>query len=370
MVDVRKNLSNSIGWRTRRKIVVIESDDWGSIRIKSKADYHIMVSQGLELYRSNFTQFDALESNSDLVNLFEALSKHKDATGRSAVITPMCIVANPDFEKIKASGFENYFYEPFTETCKKYPEHNKVHELWQAGINERLFVPQLHGREHLNVSKWMKALHSGNEGLRIAFNHQSFGASWYKGIQLPEYLAAFDPETETDILPYGEIIETAASMFQSICGYKPRHFIASNSSEPKSIESVLKMAGVDYLTRYKFQKYPLGNGRFSHEFNWLGKRNKQNQIILTRNCGFEPSDLSIKDWVDLCLSEIENAFKWRKPAIISTHRVNYIGFINPDNAAHGLREFDRLLSTIIKKWPDVEFMTSVELGDLISESKY
>lgn len=32
---VIKNFSNLPGWRTNRKIVVIESDDWGSIRMPS-----------------------------------------------------------------------------------------------------------------------------------------------------------------------------------------------------------------------------------------------------------------------------------------------------------------------------------------------
>ena len=30
-----RNLSNLPGWRTSRKIVVIESDDWGTIRMPS-----------------------------------------------------------------------------------------------------------------------------------------------------------------------------------------------------------------------------------------------------------------------------------------------------------------------------------------------
>ncbi|MCK9412219.1 MAG: hypothetical protein M0Q53_07955 [Prolixibacteraceae bacterium] len=367
MVNLRKNLSNVFGWRTKRKIVVIESDDWGSIRTRSKKDYDAMLSKGLELDRSIFTKYDCLESNADLENLFEVLFRHKDFTGRPVVFTPMSIMANPSFEKIKASGFSEYAYEPFTETCKSYPNHDRVHALWQKGIKERLFVPALHGREHLNVSRWMKELRNENEGLRLAFEHQSVGASWYKGCRLPAYLAAFDPETEVDIQSYTKIIETGAAIFQSTCGYEPRYFIASNSPEPKSLEKVLKMAGVDYLTRYKFQKYPLGNGKFSYELNWLGKHNKQDQVILTRNCGFEPSDPSNKDWVDACMSEIENAFKWHKPAIVSSHRVNYVGFIHHDNAAFGLKELDRLLTNIINRWPDVEFMQSVELGDLIDD---
>ena len=59
------------------------------------------------------------------------------------------------------------------------------------------------------------------------------------------------------------------------------------------------------------------------------------------------------------------AYYWNKPAIISTHRLNYVGYINPSNRDKNLKLLDHLLSSILKKWPDVEFMTSVELGDTI-----
>jgi len=80
--------------------------------------------------------------------------------------------------------------------------------------------------------------------------------------------------------------------------------------------------------------------------------------------------VTVSDLVQSCLSEIEIAFRWQKPAIISSHRVNYIGSINPDNAKHGLKELNRLLLSITKKWPDIEFMTPTELGRLINLSKH
>lgn len=368
MLEIKKSLRNILGWRSKRKIVVFESDDWGSIRTRSKADYEIMLRAGLQLDQSNFTRFDALESNRDLENLYEVLSKHKDSTGRHPVFTPMCIVANPDFDRINASGFKEYHYECFIDTCERYPEHNKVRVLYQVGVSERLFVPQLHGREHLNVAKWMRALQSGHKGLILSFKHHSLGASHYKCEKIPEYLAAFHPEKREDIPVYESIIYDAGRIFQDVFLYRPRHFIASNSPEPKSLEKSLKEIGVDFLTRYKIQRYPLGDGKFTIQFNWIGKRNSLGQTYLTRNAGFEPSSLPRYDWIDVCMKDIENAFSWNKPAVISSHRVNYIGFIDWKNAAYGLSQLDGLLSSIIKKWPDVEFMSSIELGDLIKLS--
>jgi len=369
MISIRKHLSNAIGWRTKRRIVVIESDDWGSIRTRSKKDYDAMLSKGLGVDRSNFTKYDGLESNTDLENLFELLNKHKDSTGRSAVFTPMCIMANPDFEKIKESEFRNYHYENFVETCKRYPNHDNVHDLWLEGIRERLFVPALHGREHLSVSRWMNLLKSGNEGMLTAFEHQSFGGASFKGAEIPEYLGAFHPDFGSDIPHLQKIIEEAIVIFESICGYKPTHFIAPNREGPRELDATLAESEVKYLTMSKLRRYPMGEEKYGSEFHWVGKLNNLGQIMITRNCGFEPSDPLHTDWVSSCLSEIDNAIKWRKPAVISSHRVNFIGYIDEANASHGLKELDRLLRSIVKKWPDVEFMTSTELGKIIRESK-
>ena len=68
------------------------------------------------------------------------------------------------------------------------------------------------------------------------------------------------------------------------------------------------------------------------------------------------------------MSDIAIAFKWNKPAIISSHRVNYIGSLNPANRSHGLKHLEDLIQQIVRKWSNVEFMTSSELGTLISKS--
>lgn len=370
MIDLRKNLSNAIGWSTNRKIVVIESDDWGSVRTRSKRDYDEMLSKGLSVDRSIFTKYDGLESNNDLENLFEVLSKHKDSTGRSAVLTPMCVVANPDFEKISASDFREYHFENLSETCKRYPNHHRVLDLWRKGIEKRLFVPALHGREHLSVSRWMKLLQENNKGIRIAFEHESWGASRYKGEEIPEYLGAFHPDYATDIPKLKEIIESAGELFKQNCDYAPTHFIAPNRESAKVLDETFGKIGVKYLTLAKLRRYPLGNDKYKRELIWLGKRNtKLGQLYLTRNCGFEQVDPSISDWVDRCMCEINNSFNWKKPAVISSHRVNYISLIEPKNADLGLGELNRLLKSILGKWPEVEFMTSTELGDLIATTR-
>lgn len=368
MADLRKNISNLLGWRTKRKIVVFESDDWGSIRTRSKADYEAMLTKGLNVDETFFTRFDSLESNDDLERLFNLLSEFKDSTGRHPVLTPMCIVANPDFEAIEKMDYQQYCYKTVAETAKEYPNHDKILEYWRKGAGERLFVPALHGREHLNPRRYLAGVRDDTiPGLKIAFEHKSIGASKYREDQLIEYLGALHPEDKEEIESLKAIIADAFTLFKDACGYNPSHFIGPNREPAKELDVVLAEGGVKYITQSKLRRYPKGNGRTGFQFNWLGKKNRQGQTFIMRNSGFEPSGLVNN--VDSCLAEIDNAFNWGKPAVISTHRANYIGHIDQKNAAFGLGQLESLLKKITSTWPDVEFMTSTELGDLISNRK-
>ena len=68
------------------------------------------------------------------------------------------------------------------------------------------------------------------------------------------------------------------------------------------------------------------------------------------------------DGVDSCLADIQQAFDCKQPAIISNHRASFVGGIEDKNREKGLKALDKLLPQIIKKWPDVEFISINELG--------
>lgn len=370
------NLSNIKGWRTQRHIVVIESDDWGSVRMSSLKSFERLKKAGVPVDTDHYNINDALESNNDLEMLFDTLSQFKDSTGRHPVMTGVNVVANPDFEAIERNGFSEYVYEPYTRTCERYHDHDRVYQLWKKGIEKRLFVPVLHGREHLNAQFWMRALRSGNKSTLAAFNEGVTGIP-RKGIggeEVPNFQAAFQIDTVDDLPYQKEVIRTGAELFEKLYSYKAKFFVPTNGWFNNSLEKDLYDSGVRYIDTAKKQREPLGNGQYKVNTRFVGDRNQYGQIYLTRNCFFEPAATGYEvpanyDWLNYCLKEIEIAFRWHKPATISSHRVNYIGFLHPENREKGLKALSQLLGEIIKRWPDVEFMTSVELGDLIANTK-
>ena len=112
----------------------------------------------------------------------------------------------------------------------------------------------------------------------------------------------------------------------------------------------------------------MGNS-YKKRFHYTGQKNALQQRYLIRNAFFEPSVNPNINYVKDCLSRIELAFKHKTPAIISSHRVNFIGSIFHENSSKNLKEFQSLLKSIVQKWPDVEFLSSDQLGDIISKNK-
>jgi hypothetical protein len=136
---LKQNLANIPGWRTKRRFVVIESDDWGGIRVSSRDAFKHFLKKGYPVDECPYNSNDMLESQTDLAMLFEVLSSVKDRNGHPAMITANQIMANPDFDRIQSNDFQKYYYEPFEKTLQRYPDHNKVIDLYRAGFDNKIF---------------------------------------------------------------------------------------------------------------------------------------------------------------------------------------------------------------------------------------
>lgn len=361
--SLSRNLTNSRGWRTNRKIVVIESDDWGSIRMPDKKTFDSLAQKGFTVNKCAYLMNDTLENNDDLSILFDFLENRKKAP----VITANFLTANPNFKKIEASNFEQYFPESLEETLAQYPNHDNVKTLWLKGSQNKYFRPQLHGREHLNISQWMSDLKRGNQETIEAFHHKMFGiTSSIVKVKRKSYQEAFGLKNKNFDVGYNEILTDAYKDFEKLFGFKSKTFIAPNYSWNEEVEQITAKLGITHLQGTSTQRVPDSKlNRLVLKKNYLGKKNKYDQKYLIRNVSFEPFTNQNVDWVSKALIEIKNAFLWHKPVIISMHRVNFVGGINPLNRETNLTKFNELLNRIDKIWPEVEYLSSDELAKLI-----
>lgn len=362
---IKKWLINIPGWRTNRHIVVIESDDWGSIRMPSKDVYDSLIKKGVTLGKYGYEKVDTIASRTDLEKLFEVCDSFRDINGKPLVITANAVVANPDFQKIKESHFQEYFYEPITTTMERYYPGCSPFPLWKEGMEAGVFHPQLHGREHINVPMWLNSLRHNHPGARDAFDCGVFSFIVDKSIDVRvKNTSAYHYLNEKELEFDKQSIIEGAEMFEELFGFKSKSFIAPSYKWDEQIEETLSQVGVKYLQGMISH---FSNGKRS--INPVGRKNKYGQLYLNRNASFEYSQNPNFDWIGDSMQRIEIAFRWHKPVTISAHRLNFIGSLSEKNRDENLIRLQKFITMIQKRWPDVEFMTSDELGDVIARQK-
>lgn len=358
-------IKNKFGWSTDRKIIVFSVDDYGNVRTASKHAREKMKQSGLNVESNRFDYYDALENEEDMESLYSVLNSVKDMNGNPAVFTTFSMSANPDFEKIIASNYKEYYFESLDQTYKKNKGCENVLTLIKQGITNKLICPQFHGREHLNIKMFNTLLNEKNKEIITAINNNSYSSIYSKPFKNISYASAFSFEYLEDLEGYKDIIRNGLKMFKNIYGYKPKHFTAPGIHAHRNLEETLKEEGIEIVDTDLIKKEHQGKTKFKRFFNYTGKLNRFNQFYFVRNCVYEPLLSNNINWEDYCMMQIESAFSNNKVANISSHRVNFGGQIEVTNRENGLAGLQSLLKKILAKWPDVEFMATIELLTLM-----
>jgi hypothetical protein len=371
--SLKQNIKNVVGWKTKRKIVVFSVDDYGNVRVASKEARERLNQAGYKA-RGVFDAYDTLENSEDLEMLYEALSSVKGGDGTPAVFTPFAVPCNIDFEKLKEENYSRFQYELLPQTYDKLMSidptaYQGAWDLWKEGIQKGLMVPQFHGREHLNIQVFEDKLKNKDKELLTVLQNRS-----YTGLSTPGYkrigqTAAFGFWNFEDNYKFESIIKDGLEAFEKVFGYRSLYFNAPAGNEHEIIYKYLGDNGVRYVDVPLIKKEHQGQGKYKSSFNYIGKRHSKDILFLVRNVVFEPSDDNTIDWVNLAFNQIDRAFRWNKPAIISSHRVNFCGHIDPQNRKVGLDALEQLLKKIVQKWPEVEFMSADRLGNIIASER-
>ena len=371
--SIISNLKNSIGWKTNRKIVVFSVDDYGNVRLNSMEARKKMDAAGMKIY-SRFDALDTLETTQDLEQLFEVLSSVKDKNGRSAIFTPFSLPCNIDFEKMEADDFQNFYFETLPNTYKKLATqqpkaYTGTWDLWKEGIAKGFLKPQFHGREHLNLNVFNDKLNKKDSQLLTALKNKSFTSISDDDCPTMSSMAELDFWDVKENESLKSILKEGLQLFEEVYGYPSNYFTPAVFSIHHSLFQTLKENGIEFLDLALLRNEHQGLNVFKKSFNYIGKKTKEGLTIMVRNVVFEPTEDRGIDWVAFTMKQIETAFRWNKPAIISSHRVNFCGHIEEQNREKGLVTLKSLLHEIVKKWPDVEFMSADELATYLKNKK-
>lgn len=364
---------NYKSFKTKTPVMIIESDDWGSLRTKNKTVREKLNAIEPKAKLDQFTQLDSIATEDDLEDLFEVLMSVKDRNGNPACFTPNVCTANPDFEAIKDSNFESFYYQPFTKALDDYSKTKSLLEIWKNGKEEGIFKPQLHGREHVHALAWLAELRAGNKKLLKAFECETWGIP-YKALTFQlrkNFQASLDCYGIEDEDQYQkQWIEESADIFKDALGYRPSSFIAPAYVWHSKIHKQLSSIGINSVQGLKLQYQPehTNKVKYTKKPHYTGKVDKTSGITYTtRNTFFEPHSAPHKDWGDIILSRIKNNLKQKKPIILSTHRINFVGRLDLKHRDQNLKTFKHVLKQIVKQYPDIQFMDSGTLAKLLSK---
>lgn len=366
---LKDHARNIRGRRTGQRIVVFESDDWGAIRMPGRAAFEALSNSrnGIEL--SRYDAVDCLENEGDLGALSAVLSSVADAEGRPARFTANMVMGNPDFDAIRDGQFERFVHEPFHVSYERY--HGKdLRPVWRELASAGLVRHQFHAREHLNAPFWLADLLAGNPATLEAFDQRFYGLKCRTGREgRRDYLAAYDPATAGQIPDYRAILEDGLSMYEETFGEPSLTMVPCNYVWPEEFDEILVWRGIRCLqgSSVEFRVCPGAESTYTETVRrHFGTRRRSGLHDLVRNVTFEPYRSEAIDHVHRALRQVRTAFLWNKPAVISTHRINYVGGMRPDLRDRHLKALRRLLESITKQWPDAVFRSSDELARMVT----
>lgn len=341
----KRTLNNNI--KVKVPTIVIESDDWGNIRMPSKEIYQKAIQRFPKYKNCHYLRYDAIESIEDLNIIYNSLENIYKKTGKKVIITANVNVCNPDFQKIKDSNYTQYHLETLQATINRYNVSEGGFTAWKEIIDSDYFKPQYHGREHVNTFRWLKDLNEGNQETLFAFQNNFYGISnSVSSIKRKSYLETYAVDHEGEQLFKINSFLEGLVIFRKIFGYSSKSFIAPNYAWNYEVEKVCLSNGVGVLQGTNLQ------------INAKKEFKDERLVRLSRNVFFEPSSKKEFNWVKNALREIEFSFLFGRPAIICMHRFNLIGRLDKQNQKDNVRMLIELLSTIIKKYPNVEFKSS------------
>ena len=179
---------------------------------------------------------------------------------------------------------------------------------------------------------------------------------------------AFGLNDRSQLDRHREILRDGLELFEKVWGFRSITFTPPAQKLHPSLFAVAEEGGVVSIDKPLRCMRAMGDGTERREINRSGRQRGQNHVTVVRNVVFEPNKDMDFDPVERAHEQISAAFRWRKPAIISSHRVNYCGHIDEDNQTRGLGALQKLLKRLVARWPEVEFVSVDRLVEIMEPS--
>lgn len=344
--------------------VVFESDDWGACEVAPTAAVAAALEPRWEaLYGQRREIHTTLETPEDLRQLYAVLSGFRGADGQPAVFTAFTCTGAPDYEAIRATGYSEYRDIGIDEGVPPTWERGDLVSAWREGMRLGVYSPEFHGRLHhtspLLLLQRLRGAGPEAELARFAFDREVY----CQGAHLPEF-AGMNVRAQYDWNRVG------IERFRRAFGRPPAAAVTSDAyPDTETIWALLgirtvclKSCRVNSGQVVVYGTKPWNNQDPSVP---MGAYHPMRDLVyLTRNVFFECANKPDQSAEVVC-EVIRTRWSEGEPAVISTHRANYVSF-EPERAQTGRIELSRLLRRLTEA-DGVRFLTSAELGDIFRQ---
>lgn len=319
----------------RRPVLILESDDWGP---------------GPESHAR------ALSS------LVDVLLRHRDVTGRPALATIGVILGVPDAPAMRHDSALGYRRRTLAE-----PEQQPMREALQHGARSKALALQLHGLEHLWPDAFAKALCAPGSAAR-AWLAQGDGTDTE---DLPSPLQSRWTDAATlpsQAIPEADIrraVQEEVALFEAVFGVLPEVAVPPTFVWRAEVECAWADAGVRCVVtpgRRFTCRDAVGRPAGEDRTMLNGERGDGDLAYAVRDLYFEP--IRGHRCADV-LPHIREYFRLGRPALLETHRSNFIGSVEQLSSA--LEEVDTLYRALLREFPDLRFMSTAELARVFAQ---
>ncbi len=349
----------NLDWH-RLKAVVLESDDWGLCAWVPDDRAHRALA-ALPAFRSEAGLRygrSTLESAADVIALTELLVGLLGGDGFPPVWQANTIVANPDYDTMAPPLFE--FAElPLVEQ-PAVPARWERPGLWEAirrAEGEGVWWAELHGLHHLPETAWLTALRRGQDDARRAHEQQSpigtaVEASGEYDASEPRELRARD-------------LRRAIEVFRVLFGRVPTSFCPPDHRFDDWLEHEAASLG---LTTLQGKPEQAGHALPPLRRRWMGLRFPHlggDRFHLPPRIAFEPCgdpQAPGRRGLEAAHHAAREAWRRGRPAVVSSHRMNY-AHLDPAWSAASRRALDTLLERLCAD--GAVFVTDHELRQLV-----
>jgi hypothetical protein len=351
------------GWRSPlpmeglafgRPLVVLQSDDWGRAGVRDQEGWQELRNLGVSLGERSY-DFYSLETAEDVGEIVSLLQRHHDSAGRLACLGMNFVVANVDFQKVKADNFRKIYLRALTDGLPHGWNRPGLFEAYREGISAGVLSPALHGTTHFCRPAVERYLNDpGDRGVLL----RNF---WKTGVPYIHWRMPWIGFEYWDSEPPGEeefltarvqegLIDSAIESFTLFFSETPRSACAPGYRANQSTHEAWARRGIRVA-----QNGP-GSARPPH-FDGNGI------LHVYRSMDFEPAagqDFSL----DSCLRAAEDCFARGLPTIVSVHSINFHSTLK-DFRSRTVRLLDEFLVALEAKYPDLLYVRDDDLYELV-----